>query len=337
MNFLNKDLSKTFQKKDLKVNESNDINKEILNEINTEDLENNYKDYYLKGNYLISLNAEENFKDSFYSRKENKIKITDNSTNNIKYDNSLSYNFEGLSKFLKNENFRDYNFDLNPKFLYSQSKSTSELSESNASKYLEFISVKKIYLLDNNKFLSTPCSKSEIFISEDLDLLEKQKLLNFILSVMKLKNDKADVNSTIDIKKNQEIENNLFEEMKNNLNSSYKKFLEKFYSEKLQKLIKIILANLNSNDDTDYDLNYLIERIYKYLISLQVYDDSPLIYSLYGSSEFSQALSRVSCVFGTIFIVNENLKFYIKKNIDHIVDKNEKKFVVIIEDLSKIY
>lgn len=235
---------------------------------------------------------------------------------------------------MKKENFRDYNFDLNPKFLYSQSKSTSELSESNASKYLEFLSVKKIYMLDNEKFLSTPCSKSEIFVSEDLNLFEKQKLLNFILSVMKLKNDKTDVNSTIDIKKNYEIENNFFEEMKISLDSSYKLFLEKFYSEKIQKLIKIILANINSNDEEEYKLDFVIERIYKYLISLQVYDDSPLIYSIYGSSEFSQALSRVACVFGTIFIVNENLRFEIKKNIDHILDKNEKRFVIQIQDLS---
>jgi RAB protein geranylgeranyltransferase component A len=243
-------------------------------------------------------------------------------------------NFEGLSKFIQVENFRDYNIDLNPKFLYSQSKSTTELSESTASKYLEFLSVKKIFLLENEKFLSTPCSKSEIFISEDLGLLEKQKLLNFILSVMKLKNKESDVNSTIDIKKNYEIENNIFEEINKNLNFSYKSFVEKYYSEKIQKLIKIILANINPNDENDYCLDFVIERIYKYLTSLQIYDDSPLIYSIYGSSEYSQALSRVACVYGTIFIVNENLKFSINKNVDYLLDKQEKKFVVYIEDFS---
>ena len=288
---------------------------------------------------MISLNAEENFLNSTYARSGNKVIIGKNSEIETKgekiNDDFFNINFDGLTNFLKNENFRDYNFDLNPKFLYSQSKSTTELSESNASKYLEFLSVKKIYLLDNDKFLSTPCSKSEIFVSEDLDLLEKQKLLNFILSVMKLKNDKMDVNSTIDIKKNYDIENNLLEEMKKSLNSSHKNFLHKFYSEKIQKLIKIILANINSNDETDYNLEFLIERIYKYLISLQVYDDSPLIYPMYGSSEFSQALSRVSCVFGTIFIVNEHLKMHIKKNVDYILDKNERKFVICVEDSSK--
>jgi RAB protein geranylgeranyltransferase component A len=45
----------------------------------------------------------------------------------------------------------------------------------------------------NDQFLNVPFSKSEIFISNDLDLLEKQKLLNFIFSVMKLKNNNVDV------------------------------------------------------------------------------------------------------------------------------------------------
>jgi RAB protein geranylgeranyltransferase component A len=302
---------------------------------NEEDLDKVYKDYYLRGTTLTNINSEANFKQSTYSNNGCKIIIIEesNDNDNIK-KNLFNLNFEGLSNFMKSENFREYNFDLNPKFLYSQSKSTTELSQSNASKYLEFLSVKKIYLVENEKFLSTPCSKSEIFISEDLNLLEKQKLLNFILSVMKLKNENTDVNSTVDIKKNYEIENNLFEEMKNSLNYSHKIFLKRFYSEKIQKLIKIILANINPNDENNYSLDYIIERIYKYLISLQVYDDSPLIYSIYGSSEFSQALSRVACVFGTIFIVNENLTFEIKKNIDHFLDKNEKRFVIHVQDFS---
>ena len=62
----------------------------------------------------------------------------------------------------------------------------------------------------DDKFLNVPFSKSEIFISNDLDLLEKQKLLNFIFSVMKLKNNNVDVNSTVDVKK--DIDGNLVKE-----------------------------------------------------------------------------------------------------------------------------
>ena len=273
---------------------------------------------------LISLNVDTNFKDSFYNKKDSKICL------------NSDLNFDGFESFVKKESFRDYNFDFNPKFLYSQSKATSNLSESSASKYMEFIAMKKIFLLENHKFISTPCTKSEIFMSEDLDLLEKQKLLNFILAVMKINNEKMDVNTTIDFKKNIEIESNLLQEIKSSNEENYKIFFDKFYSKKIQKFLKIILANIDPNDETDYKLDFIISRIYKHLSSLQIYDDCPLIYPNYGSSEFSQSLSRVSSVNGGIFIVNENLRIELRKNISHLVDESEKKFVVIVDDSSKI-
>lgn len=52
----------------------------------------------------------------------------------------------------------------------------------------------------------------------------------------------------------------------------------------------------------------------KYIRSLQVYDDSPYLYPLYGASEFTQALSRMASVFGGIFIVNECLSFQLSEN-----------------------
>jgi RAB protein geranylgeranyltransferase component A len=78
---------------------------------------------------------------------------------------------------------------------------------------MEFVAMKKIFLHHEDKFLSIPCTKSEIFISEDLKLFEKQKLLNIIYAVMKLKNTTLDVNTTVDIKKDYEVENKIFDEM----------------------------------------------------------------------------------------------------------------------------
>ena len=120
-----------------------------------------------------------------------------------------------LEPITEKENFRLYSFDLNPKFIYAKSKSSAELIDSKASNYIEFNSVRKLFFMFNDKFLNVPFSKSEIFISNDLDLLEKQKLLNFIFSVMKLKNNNVDVNSTIDIKKDIELDDDyLFNEIK---------------------------------------------------------------------------------------------------------------------------
>lgn len=280
---------------------------------------------------LISLNYEKDFQESLLMSKNNSKIILDNNTD----INNTNINFKNLEELVKKESYRDYNFDFNPKFLYSQSKATSNLSNSSASKYMEFIAMKKIYLLESKKFISTPCTKSEIFTSEDLDLLEKQKLLNFILAVMKIFNEKMDVNSTIDIKKNIELESNILQEIKINSEENYKTFFDKFYSKKIQKIMKIILANIDPNDESDYKLDFILQRIYKHLSSLQIYDDCPLIYPNYGSSEFSQSLSRVSSVNGGIFIVNENLKVELRKNVSNLLDETEKRFVVVVEDFSK--
>lgn len=196
--------------------------------------------------------------------------------------------------------------------------------------------MKKIYVHFNEKFLSVPCSKSDIFISDDLDLTEKNKLLNFIYAIMKFKSVSVDVNTTIDIKKDYELENKILEEIKSSIKSEVlsNEFLSNRFSEKLQVIIKVVLANLDPNQNQNIPLDELIDRIYKYLLSLQVYDDSPFLYPMYGSSEFSQALCRVSSVFGTIFIVNESLTIKIYNNNEYFIHQDCPRYVINIHDTS---
>jgi RAB protein geranylgeranyltransferase component A len=202
---------------------------------------------------------------------------------------------------------------------------------------MEFVSVKKIFLrnISNSKFMSVPCSKSDIFNTNDLQLFEKQKLLNFIHSVMKLKNTNLDVNTTSDLKKDYEVEDKLLEEIKNNLNNDADEFLNSRFSPLLIDIIKTVLANLDPNYETKLTLDNLTDHIYKYLNSLLVYDVTPFIYPLYGSSEYSQALCRMSSVFQTIFIVNDSLKINIFENNEHLIYEGAKKFIINVYDSSK--
>jgi RAB protein geranylgeranyltransferase component A len=200
---------------------------------------------------------------------------------------------------------------------------------------MEFVAMKKIFLHHEDKFLSIPCTKSEIFISEDLKLFEKQKLLNFIYAVMKLKNTTLDVNTTVDIKKDYEVENKIFDEMLQNLNQNTEEFLGEKFSPLLKNIIKYVLANLDPNSKSIVTVDKLADNIYKYLNSLLVYDVTPFIYPLYGSSEFSQALSRMSSVFGTIFIVSDTLNVQVYNNNEKFVDPDNKKFILNIHDSSK--
>ena len=236
---------------------------------------------------------------------------------------------------LEKENFRQYNFDLNPKFLYAKSKSSTELIDSKASNYIEFNSIRKIYFMFDDKFLNVPFSKSEIFISNDLDLLEKQKLLNFIFSVMKLKNNNVDVNSTVDVKKDIELDDDfLFNEIKNYLNKNAKEFLTKYFNNKITNMILLILSNENISN-IEMTVDQMCDKIYKFLISVQIYDNTPFLIPQYGSSEFTQAMSRLSAVNGSIFLINDLLECDIKYNKENTDDKNKGKFIIEVNDGEK--
>jgi RAB protein geranylgeranyltransferase component A len=223
--------------------------------------------------------------------------------------------------------------------LFGKSKATEELSSARASQYMEFISVKQIYLHHINKFLSIPCSKSEIFNSNDLNLFEKQKLLNFIYAVMKIKNKVLDVNTTVEFKKDNEVENKIYEEIMSNINNDANEFINNRFANSplLQKIIKIILASIDPNFEYNVNitLDDLTDRIYKYLNSLSVYGNTPFIVPIYGSSEFSQALCRMSSVFGSIFIVNDTLEINVFRNNENLVDPENKKFILQVHDKSK--
>ena len=265
--------------------------------------------------------------------------IKTNSTNDSSIKNISFINREVKPDFepiIDKENFRQYNFDLNPKFIYAKSKSCSELIDSKASNYIEFNSVKRIFFMFNDKFLNVPFSKSEIFISNDLDLLEKQKLLNFIFSVMKLKNNNVDVNSTVDIKKDIELDDDyLFNEIKKNLNMKAIDFLKNNFNEKIIDMILLILANQTLNTQ-NMTVDEMCEQIYKFLISVQIYDNTPFLTPQYGSSEFTQAMSRLSAVHGSCFLINELLFCNINYNKEYNKDdKNSRKYIVEFNDTEK--
>jgi RAB protein geranylgeranyltransferase component A len=183
--------------------------------------------------------------------------------------------------------------------------------------------------------LLTPCSKSEIFTSKEIKLIEKQKLLNFIFAVMKIKNKVLDVNTTVEFKKDNEVDHAIYEDVLKNLNHSASEFLATRFSPLLINIIKNIMGNVDPNSSDDISLDELCENVYKYLNSLSVYGQTPFIIPLYGSSEFSQAMSRMSSVYGSIFIVNDSLEIKCGVNNEYYIDDSNSYFILKIHDKSK--
>lgn len=229
--------------------------------------------------------------------------------------------------FPDGEKLRDYNIDINPKFLFAKSMATTELSDNKASNYLEFMSIKKSHVCYENTFICVPTSKSEIFLSTDLELDEKQKLLNFFLSIVKFKDQDEDMNATVDFKKSAEVNNSFLDYFKKNCDNlsllDGEEFLSNNFSKRLYSIIKYVVGNFDLNETFEKkdcsnpnkkSVSEIINMIYKYLSSLDVYDTSPYLYPLYGSGEFSQALCRNASVFGATYIINNQLKILVKKN-----------------------
>jgi len=154
---------------------------------------------------------------------------------------------------------------------------------------------------------------------------------------MKVKNKILDVNTTAEFKKDNEVDNTLYEDVMKNLNTSTDEFLSTRFSLLLQKIIKLTMGNVDPNSDKNREvtLDNLCETVYKYLNSLSIYGSTPYIIPLYGSSEFSQAMSRMSSVYGTVFIVNESLTVECGVNNEYYVDNKNSYFMIKIYDKSK--
>lgn len=242
--------------------------------------------------------------------------------------------------FKENEKLRDYNIDFNYKVLFSNSLSTKELSSTSAAHYLEFSTIKSYSIYINNSTkIEVPTSKSEIFLSDSLQLKEKQVLFNFLMSVNKIMPVEDDLNSIDDFRKNTEVEEDsiFYKEMRRGFENENENendadiFIKKYFNYKTMCLLKYVLANkeiyesqgLESYTDNSFGstisnsrftMKDMISRITKYLRSVNVYSKNPFLYPIYGSSEFSQALSRLASINNAIYIVNETLSMVISKN-----------------------
>lgn len=175
------------------------------------------------------------------------------------------------------------------------------------SEYFEFKSVNSIVILDEGKWMEIPLSKSEIFQSNFLTLIEKRNLVNFINRCLGFfdkitDNLEKSVNSThiYEMSSSEDIK-----EIEGAINYFYLlDFAEKpiiDYMNKLKlnmKLIDILLyiigglcANQKETDKKMITKDYVCV-LSKYLRSIGKYGPCPMIVPLYSTSEFPQALAR---------------------------------------------
>ncbi|XP_013118528.2 rab proteins geranylgeranyltransferase component A [Stomoxys calcitrans] len=181
---------------------------------------------------------------------------------------------------------RKFNMDLCPKILYSSGSLVQLLISSNICRYAEFRAVDRIFTQFEGQLLSVPCSRSDVFNTKDLSIVEKRLLMKFLTICLTYGEDK-------------------FEEDMAEFRG--KPFLEYLRQQKVTEKINrcVMQAIAMTNEDTPFEEG--MERTKKFLQSLGRYGNTPFIFPMYGCGEIPQCFCRLCAVFGGIYCLKRQI------------------------------
>ncbi|XP_053689630.1 rab proteins geranylgeranyltransferase component A [Sabethes cyaneus] len=202
------------------------------------------------------------------------------------------FNFEergavgGWNKESILKEFRRFNVDLVPKLLYSRGAMVELLISSNICRYAEFRAVDRVATIWNERIMTVPCSRSDVFTSRDVNVVEKRLLMKFLQSCASYETEDG-------THKTEDIEG--------------KTFLEYLKGHKLTpNLIHYLLYTIAMGNDTT-SCRAGLEGVRKFLLSLGRYGNSPFLFPMYGCGEIPQCFCRLCAVFGGIYCLNRKV------------------------------
>lgn len=200
---------------------------------------------------------------------------------------------------------RDYGIDLSPKVLFAKSNLLNLLIKSRVYHYLEFQSLSDFHTFENNSFGKLVSSKEDIFTNESLNLLTKRKLMKFLKFI---------------------IEDNYLDQVRDEDKSlTLLQYLMKVFKLE-EKFVNELIFTLGLINNPKIDVINGLQRVRRYLLSLNIYGNFPTLYSKFGGpGEISQGFCRSAAVAGTTYKLNTKL-----------VNYDEKSKIANLDDGSKI-
>lgn len=182
---------------------------------------------------------------------------------------------------------RQYIVDLSPKVMFARSDILSLLIKSRVYRYLEFKPLGTFHTYEEDSFEKVPGSREDIFTDQTLSLMTKRGLMRFMKFVLEW-----------------ETQTDVWEGYQN---TPVTKFLvDKFRLEEQQINELVFAIGLCSVADTPTPV--ALARIKRYLTSLDVYGNFPVLYSMYGSGgELAQGFSRSAAVAGATYKLGAKL------------------------------
>uniref|UniRef100_A0A069DVP2 Rab proteins geranylgeranyltransferase component A n=1 Tax=Panstrongylus megistus TaxID=65343 RepID=A0A069DVP2_9HEMI len=174
-----------------------------------------------------------------------------------------------------------FNIDLSPKILFSKGPMVELLIRSGVSRYTEFVSVHNVLLYLNSVIESVPYSKSDVFSTRTVSVVEKRILMKLLQEIQNFNHDSL--------------------EDEQNKNETFSEFLKKFQiPDNIEKYILYSIARVSKESPCSEG----IKAAQIFLNSLGIYSNSPFLWPLYGSSELVQAFCRLCAVYGGIYCLN---------------------------------
>lgn len=200
------------------------------------------------------------------------------------------------------EESRKFNLDLSPKILFSRGLLVEYLISANISHYAEFKIVSRILTYMNGVIEEVPCSRSDVFNSELINVLEKRALMRFMTFCLTFEDCPEQYESFKD-----------------------KPFVDFLKSRKLTTNLQHIILNAIAGVPAKTSTLSGLKATQNFLRSLGRYGNTPFLWSLYGAGELPQAFCRMCAVFGGIYCLRKNVKSLV-------LDEDGKRCLAVISE-----
>ncbi|XP_046868894.1 rab proteins geranylgeranyltransferase component A [Drosophila willistoni] len=181
---------------------------------------------------------------------------------------------------------RRFNLDLCPRVLYAAGELVQLLIRSNICRYAEFRAVDHVCMNNNGEILSVPCSRSDVFNTKILTMVEKRLLMKFLMACNDYGEDKCNEDSLA------------FR------GRSFVEYLQaQRVTEKIASCVMQSIAMCGPNSTFEKGM----QRTQRFLSSLGRYGNTPFLFPMYGCGELPQCFCRLCAVFGGIYCLKRSV------------------------------
>lgn len=180
---------------------------------------------------------------------------------------------------------RHFNIDLWPTLLYSNGAMVKLLISSNICRYVEFRALDRVATLLDGAIKTVPCSRSDVFVSSEVNVVEKRIMMKLIETCMELKEGQ--------------------EEYEAHSGETFQQFLQ---AKRAPAKVQHYLVNALSMATAETPFSVGLKSLKKFVESLGRYGNSPFLFPMYGCGEIPQCFCRLCAVFGGIYCLQRGLK-----------------------------